>query len=343
MNEWREDNMNGQTNGLNGRRKKILFILMAVGAVLVIFGTVHFIRGLSRITTDDAYVEGRIHSIASKVPGTVNKVFVDDNQLVKDGALLVEIDSQDYDVRVSEAQAVLAAEKSRMNDAEASIKAAAANLELQEAALKQAEMDKQRAEALFKENVLPKEKNEKALTAYTIAVSQAKVAKEQLAKARSVRGLEVSLIKQRQTALESAKLNLGYTKITAPSDGYVTKKSVEVGNQIQAGQPLMAVVALDDIWVIANYKETQLKSVRPGQRVEIEVDTFPGTVFQGKVDSIMAGTGSAFSLFPAENALGNYVKVVQRIPVKIVFDKEADSSHQLRVGMSCVPTILTRE
>ena len=124
---------------------------------------------------------------------------------------------------------------------------------------------------------------------------------------------------------------------------HVTKKSVEAGNQIQAGQPLMAVVALEDIWIIANFKETQLRSVKPGQRVLIKIDTYAGKVFEGKVESIMAGTGAAFSLFPPENALGNYVKVVQRIPVKIVFDKTTDARHILRIGMSCVPTIVTHD
>ncbi|HTZ11015.1 MAG TPA: efflux RND transporter periplasmic adaptor subunit, partial [Candidatus Margulisiibacteriota bacterium] len=126
-------------------------------------------------------------------------------------------------------------------------------------------------------------------------------------------------------------------------DGYVTKKSVEVGNQIQPGQPLMAVIALDDIWVVANYKETQLKNVHPGQRVKIQVDTYPGKTFTGKVNSIMAGTGAAFSLFPPENALGNYVKVVQRVPVKIVLDKAANNEHVLRIGMSCTSTIILKD
>ena len=139
-----------------------------------------------------------------------------------------------------------------------------------------------------------------------------------------------------------AELNLSYTKICAPSDGYITRKSVEAGNQIQPGQPLMAVVALDDIWIVANYKETQLKNVKPGQRVKIKVDTYPGRIFTGKVDSIMAGTGAVFSLFPPENALGNYVKVVQRVPVKIVLDKEANKENILRIGMSVIPTVYVR-
>ncbi|MEW6675196.1 MAG: efflux RND transporter periplasmic adaptor subunit [Nitrospirota bacterium] len=120
-------------------------------------------------------------------------------------------------------------------------------------------------------------------------------------------------------------------------------KSVEIGNQVQAGQPLMAVVPLDDIWVIANYKETQLERVKPGQKVKIKVDTYPNRIFKGKVDSIMAGTGSVFSLFPPENATGSYVKVVQRIPVKIVFENGTDSGHVLRIGMSVVPTIIVKD
>lgn len=140
--------------------------------------------------------------------------------------------------------------------------------------------------------------------------------------------------------MEASRLNYGYTKIYSPSDGFVTKKAVEAGNQIQAGQPLMAIVPIGGLYVTANYKETQLENVKPGQKAEIKIDTYPGKVFVGKVNSIMAGTGSVFSLFPPENATGNYVKVVQRIPVKIVFDKDTDPEHILRMGMSVEPTII---
>jgi membrane fusion protein (multidrug efflux system) len=183
---------------------------------------------------------------------------------------------------------------------------------------------------------MPKERYEKSMTAYKLAVEQIKAAK-------SNSELEKSMVDVRDAAFKTAELNLSYTKIFSPSDGYVANKSVESGNQIQAGQPLMAVVALDDIWITANYKETQLKKVRAGQRVKIKVDTYPGKIFAGKVDSIKVGTGAAFSLFPPENALGNYVKVVQRIPVKIVLDKATDDQHVLRIGMSCVPSINTRD
>ena len=150
------------------------------------------------------------------------------------------------------------------------------------------------------------------------------------------------LIKQ-QEFLKAQELRISYTKLYAPVSGYITNRSVEAGNQIQAGQSLMAVVPLDDIWITANYKETQLARVKPGQAVRISVDTYDGKVFTGKVDTIMAGTGSIFSLFPPENATGNYVKIVQRIPVKIIFDKETDLKHILRIGMSAVPTILTED
>ncbi len=151
-----------------------------------------------------------------------------------------------------------------------------------------------------------------------------------------------ALAKQREASLRIAELNRSYTRIYAPVDGYVSKRSVEVGNQIQAGQPLLALVPLEGTWITANYKETELERVKPGQKVEITVDTYPGKTFAGRVDSIMAGTGSAFALFPPENATGNYIKVVQRIPVKITLDPGEDPGHLLRVGLSVIPTIIAK-
>ncbi|MBF0485805.1 MAG: HlyD family secretion protein [Candidatus Omnitrophica bacterium] len=302
-------------------------------------GVIHFLKNMAYVTTDDAYVEGRIHQIAPKIPGTVSKVYVVDNQKVKKGDLLVDIDPQDYEVKVKEAEAVYSAESARLKEADARISGAEAALEVQETTLRQAKIDAGRAERLFAEGAYPKEKLEKAQTAYDFSKAQIKAAKEMILQARANKELEASLVKQRQAALEKEKLNLGYTKIFAPADGFVTRKSVEDGNQLQPGQPLMAVVALDDVWVAANFKETQLKGIKPGQEAFVEVDTYPGHVFKGKVDSVMAGTGSAFTLFPTENALGNYVKVVQRIPVKIILDNDSDSGHVFRVGMSVIAKI----
>ena len=211
-----------------------------------------------------------------------------------------------------------------------------------------------RAESLYRKEALSKEKYERQQTHYDVSVAQVKAAKEQLkqaemavaaqmaavSQAEASKAAQASSMKQREAGLEAARLSYGYTRVCAPVDGYVTKKSVEVGNQLQAGQPLMALVPLEGIYVTANYKETQLERVRPGMKVDMKVDTYPGKTFRGKVESIMAGTGAVFSLFPAENATGNFVKVVQRVPVKILFDKDTDKEHVLRVGMSVVPTIV---
>ncbi len=312
----------------NSTNKKIIPVLVVVVLLAIISSVVYFLIHAHTVTTDDAYITGRVHSVAPKVSGTVKDVYVEDNQIVKAGQVLLDIDPADYQLQVTSTKAAFEAEQVRLRDAERGIRAARISL-------RQAWRDKQRADALFKENVIPREKYEKVGTTYKLAIEQFKAA-------RASRDLEEALVKQREAAFQTAQRNLGYTRIYAPSDGYVTKKSVESGNQIQAGQALMAVVALHDIWVVANYKETQLKSVRQGQRAVVKVDTYPGKVFSARVDSIMAGTGAAFSLFPPENALGNYVKVVQRIPVKIILDKSAEGENVLRIGMSCVVSIITQ-
>jgi membrane fusion protein (multidrug efflux system) len=354
----------------NNRRKKIaafiIFpLLIVIGAVILFFYREY---KATHISTDDAFVDGRVHAIASKISGTVKVIYVNDNQFTKKGDPILEIDPTDYDVRVKEAQAGLETERAKLSEIRdrvdtakkqlegilASMGEARANLELQEANLRQAEVDFKRAESLLKKEVIPREQYDKAKTTYDVAVAQVKAAKERIKQLEAsletqkavVKQTETSLIpqqaqiQQKNATLKGTELNLGYTKIYAPSDGYIAKRSVEVGNQIQPGQPLLAVVPLDDIWITANYKETQLERVKPGQKVKIIVDTYPNKVFHGKVESIQAGTGAVFSLLPPENATGNYVKIVQRIPVKIVLDQGTDPSHHLRIGMSLVPTIL---
>ena len=158
--------------------------------------------------------------------------------------------------------------------------------------------------------------------------------------ARAALAGQEATIRNKAALTAGSELNRSYTRIVSPVEGYVTRKTVEKGNQVAVGTPLLAIVPLDDVWVVANYKETQVRDVKRGQRVIIKADTYQGRTFRGRVDSMMAGTGSVFSLFPPENATGNYVKVVQRIPVKIVLDRGENSDHLLRVGMSVVPTIL---
>ena len=354
----------------NNRRKKIAAII--IFPVLIVIGAVVLFLyreyKATHISTDDAFVDGRVHAIASKIPGTVKAIHVNDNQFVKRGGPILEIDPIDYDVRVKEAQAGLETEIAKLSEIRdkvdtakkqlagimASMEEARANLELQEANLRQAEVDFKRAESLLKKEVIPREQYDKAKTTYDVAVAQVKAAKERIKQLEAsletqkavVKQTETSLIpqqaqiQQKEATLKGTELSKSYTIIYSPSDGYIAKKSVETGNQIQPGQSLMAVVPLDDIWITANYKETQLERVKLGQKVKIIVDTYPGKVFYGKVESVQAGTGAVFSLFPPENATGNYVKIVQRIPVKIILDQDTDPSHNLRIGMSVVPTIL---
>ncbi len=390
--------------------KVLLFCILGAAAGLAIFWYLRYSE--THISTDDAFVDGRVHVIAPKVPGTIQRVMVNDNQQVAPGDVLVELDATDYRVREEDAESAFRSERARiaeldtrvevarkqLQEAEYQVESARRNLDLQKTVLKQIEAEIKKAEAmvaaqtaqleqagrdsrravdLFEKEVISKEKYQNTQTAYDVAAAQLKVAKEQFLqtqatretqlarvkqaeadfmKAEAARGTQMgvirqveaaippqqALVQQKEATLKGARLNRSYTQILSPVEGFVTRKTVQVGNQVQAAQPLMAIVPLvqEDIWITANYKETVLKRVKPGQRVKIKVDTYPDKIFYGRVNSIMAGTGSVFSLFPPENATGNFVKVVQRIPVKIILEKGEDREHLLRLGMSVVPTIL---
>ncbi len=368
----------------NSRRKWALGIFFAASVATVASGALYWWYRQSHIATDDAFVEGRIHPVAARIPGTVVEVLVDDNQTVKSGQPLARIDPAPYAVRVSAASAALssasadlaaarsdilvagedlAAAQSQRTQAHVAVEAARARAALAAARLAQANRDAERAGNLFERHSISRERNEKARTDAEVAKAQDTAAREELRLAEAAvptaealvsqrraviaqreakvgqRGADV---KQKESALAEAKLYRGYTEVAAPADGYVTRKNVEAGQVVSPGQLLLAVASLSDVWVVANYKETQIEKIRPGQVASVRVDTYPGRTFQGKVESIMAGTGSAFSLFPPENATGNYVKVVQRVPVKIVLDKGEDPGHLLRIGMSVEPTVLVR-
>ncbi|HUN55253.1 MAG TPA: HlyD family secretion protein [Smithella sp.] len=358
----------GETvNNKSGRKK------MAIGAVItaVVCAAVWFIYSWymgTYISTDDACITGRIYTVAPKVGGTVASVYVNDNQYVKTGDLLLEIKTEDYDVRVRQAYTTLEAEKSMQREAENTIEvtekqnseakfkvaSARAAMDVESANLQKAETDFRRAERLLKAQAVSQEYFDQAKTYYDMARARTKTAEEglnqalanievqnaSLKRAKSSLTTKSSMVNQKEAMLQEAKLNMSYTKIYSPADGYVTKKSVETGEQLRPGQPVMAIVPLNDVWIIANYKETQLTRVKPGQKVRIKVDTYPGCAFDGRVDSIMSGTGSVLSMFPPENATGSFVKVVQRIPVKIILNNKTDPRHLLRAGMSVVPTII---
>ena len=349
-------------------RKKIIVFLILLALVFAAVWLFYSWYMRTYISTDDAYISGRIHIVAPKIAGTVASVNVNDNQYVKAGELLLEIKPEDYEVRVAQASTTLDAEKSMQSEAahqieltekeyaEAKFKvaSASANIEIEKVNMKKAELDFKRAEKLLKTQAVSQGYYDQAKTIYDTSVARLKAAEEGLnqalantevknasvKKVKSSLSARSSMVKQREAMLQETKLNMSYTKIYSPVEGYVTRKSVEVGDQLRPGQPVMTVVPLHDVWIIANYKETQLTRVKAGQKVRIKVDTYPGKVYKGRVDSIMAGTGSVLSMFPPENATGSFVKVVQRIPVKIVLSDMTDPKHPLRAGMSVVPTII---
>jgi membrane fusion protein (multidrug efflux system) len=330
----------------NGGRRKVGLVLLALVLTGVVVGGWFWYQSKVEVTTDDAFVRGHIHQISARVPGHVIQVPLVDNQRVAAGELLVELDAADYHARVANAAAEVELARNETSGDYARINAARAALQQAEAKRNQAQLDLARGTALFAREVIPREKLEQLQTAKSVADGVVTEARENLTLARAAVGaagngdLEAR-VASRVAELELARLNLSYTRILAPVAGYVTRKSVEVGNNVQAGQALLTLVQLDEPWVEANYKESQLTHVEPGQKVSFTVDAYPGETFRGRVESIMAGTGAAFSLLPPENASGNYVKVVQRIPVKIVIDQDSDPQHLLRIGMSVVPIIYT--
>jgi membrane fusion protein (multidrug efflux system) len=402
------------TGRLAGRGR--MFII--IGVVLVGAVALYLWRTAGRESTDDAQIDGHITQVSARVGGTVVKVHVKENQVVKAGEVLVELDRRDYEVAVERARAELADAQAnasgamtgipltqvstatdvrsatgsveeaqagigiadqQVQAARAQLVAAQARQREKEAAAVKSARDVERLKGLVAKDEIAQQQYDAAVASADSARAAADAATSDVAaaqaaiavaeqRARQARGtaaqanaqLQASRtgpeqlrvtkaradvanarVQQFAAALAQAELNLQRTAITAPSDGIISRKSVEAGQVIQPGQPLFALVSQGDVWVIANFKETQLRHVQAGQRVTIDVDGL-GRELNGHVDSIAAATGAKFSLLPPENATGNYVKVVQRIPVKIVFEPGQDPDHRLRPGMSVVPTIYTK-
>jgi membrane fusion protein (multidrug efflux system) len=322
-------------------------VLGMLGAA--IFYYIHFLAPYE--STDDAFIDGYVTMISPRVPGQVLKLLVTDNQKVRTGDVLAEIDPRDYEAGLAQARADLAVARSQLVQAQAQVKMSEAKVAQAQAAVAAAEAENQRAADDLKryESVESRAVSKSALD---LAQAQARAADANLAAARSqskAAEAEVVLsqagvvtataaVQQAEAKLQQAELNLSYTKILAPRDGRITARSVQLGNYVQPGQALLTLVPAD-VWVVANFKETQLTRLCPGQPVELHVDAYPGWVFKGHVDSLQAGTGARFSLLPPENAVGNYVKVVQRVPVKINFDEPLPAGLDIAPGMSVVPQV----
>jgi membrane fusion protein (multidrug efflux system) len=415
-------------------------IVLLIGAAV---GIRYWLYARSHETTDDAFIDAHITAVSPKVSGYIAKIHVQSNQQVKKGDLLVEIDPRDYEAKLDQAKAALAAGEARLkeaqtgveltrantqagvqqaagtvqqarsgveaqrasaaaertrvtqagaaiNSAQANLKQAQAQVDAAQAELVRARADVARYQELYSKDEVSRQRLDQAIATERTAEAQTEAARQRAAAAASqvnesqaaqrtaaenARRAEVQIggaqaqvreaqgklaaantapqqvaasqaqaqtasasLEQLRAAVAQAELDLSYTKLYAPDDGRVTNKSVEEGALVQSGQPLMAIVP-GDVWVTANFKENQIGHLRPGQSVEITVDAYPDKVFKGHVDSIQAGTGARFSLLPPENATGNYVKVVQRVPVKIVFDEPPDPSHLLAPGMSVQPEV----
>src|SRR4051812_40217498 len=316
------------------RRPWLMAILSVVFVLATVGGVIFYFYARAHETTDDAFIDAHIVQISPKVSGYAETVFVDDNQHVNKGDLLVQIDPRDFQAQLDQQKANLQAQQYRAKEShanvlvlEANVNAAKAALAAQQAQLDYAETQWKRYEnmpngAASEQERSSAEAARKSAEA-NVAAAQSKVAaaEAELGNGQAQERTAQAQVAMAATQVEQAELNLSYTKITAPETGRVAKRSAEDGAYLQPGQALLAVVP-DDLWVIANFKETQLDQMRPGQPVKIKIDAYPDRKFAAHVDSIHPGTGARFSLLPPENATGNYVKVVQRVPVKIRFDEK---------------------
>ena len=428
------------------RKRLPIFIIAGVLLIGAIAGTVYWLYARNYESTDDAFIDGDVVQVSPKLSAYVSKVYVHDNQQVKKGDLLVELDPRDYQARLETAQAQLKAAKAQRGQAQAgveltrkttvagrsqassnvetarsnveqtrlaaeskqggirqaqsAVKTAQANLAQTRAQVPQAEanlrlaqLEYNRQQNLYNRGDVSKQSLDQATTALQTAQAQldaankqveaaaarvseananvsvaqdnyrqalaqvnltqsqvnesqgrledAAAAPERIAVNQSQVGTADAQIAQAETAVHQAELELSYTKVYAPEDGFVTRKSVQEGQLVQPGTALMAL-SQSDVWVVANFKETQLGLMRPGQTVDVYVDAYPNKTFRGKIDSFQLGTGSRFSVLPPENATGNYVKVVQRVPVKIVFDETPEDVRLLAPGMSVQPKVKVR-
>jgi len=319
------------------RAAVLALLLLAAGAVAP--SAWNYLQSYQ--STDDAQIDGHIDPLSSRINGTVVRVLVEDDDRVKAGELLVEIDPRDYEIAVAQARARLELALAQLASARQDYAAALANTREAGAANYKAQRDAQRFAVLLDRQVVAQNEYDQYIA--TARVDAAKVDSYREAagsafKTIAARGADVDAA---QAALDQAVLNLSYTKIYAPANGIVGKRGVELGSRIEPGQTLMFVTETDEVWITANFKETQLARMRPGQKVTIHVDAV-GRSYQGYVRNLPGASGDRFSLLPSENATGNYVKVVQRLPVRIMFDAGQDPGHLLHPGMSVEPKVWLR-
>jgi membrane fusion protein, multidrug efflux system len=343
------------------RRPRVLAIGLVVIALLIAGGLYYWWSTRNLESTDDAYTDGRAITIAPQVAGEVVSLDVNDNQFVKQGQALIHIDPRQYKNSRDQAEGALATAKAQYAGQQltaevakknfpALLEQAKAQLESAKANLAKTQADYDRQISLRKPATTQQEVDQ-AATALWQAEAQVKLAEAQVkqnspvpqqigqseAQVRQLKGQ----VEQAQAQLDQAELNLSWTIVTAPQGGWITRRNVEKGNYVVAGQQILSIVT-PEVWVTANFKETQLTYMRPGQPVKIRIDAYPALDVRGHVDSIQRGSGSKFTAFPPENATGNFVKIVQRVPVKIVIDSGIPPDIPMPLGISVVPTVTIR-
>jgi membrane fusion protein, multidrug efflux system len=338
--------------------------------ILAVVGLYFFAQSMSYQSTDDAFIEGHVTGVAPKIAGKIDKVFIGDNELVKKGDPIAEIDPRDYDAQLRQKQAALESTLANAAAAQAAVDQQMAKVKSLQATVDQDKADQESSQAQADQDVDDLRREQDLYSRHVVSIqdfihSQAanRAAQANLDSAKmKVRSAEAQLLEgqaevrtfqalvqvvlaqeqENEANVEAAQLNYSYTKLFAPESGRITHKAVEPGDYVQVGQSLVALVR-ENIYVTANFKENQLDLMRPGQPVEIEVDALGGRKFNGQVESVQKGSGAAFSLLPPEDATGNYVKVVQRVPVKILFDSIPDVGLPLGPGESVVPTVKVQD
>lgn len=336
------------------RRPWFVLSIVVLAIVLAIAATAFWRYERQFESTDDAFIDGHVVRIAAKVAGYAAALHVTDNELVHKGDVLIEVDSRDFDLALMRAKAAETSATARLHDAEAQVVTAQAQAEAAEGELKAAAATAENAHRQRERNekLAPRAVSQEQLD-NSIAQDKSAAAEELASRAKSAAAdaqvnqarLQLATagaaLKDAQVQVAQARLNLEYTMIRAPITGRVTHRRVEQGDYLQVGQPLFALVA-PQVWVTANFKETQLTSMRVGQPVRVRIDAFPHQQFAAHIDSFQRGSGAQFSVLPPENATGNYVKVVQRVPVKIVFDEPLPEDVIVGPGMSVVPRVTVR-
>ena len=346
-------------------RKKSSPWVKIIGAIVVVLaiagGTYYYFATAGQVSTDDAYTDGRSLTISPKVSGYVTELLVDDNQRVRAGQVLARIDPRDYIVSRDSARAALLMAQAQQKAAQLNTEIAQKNFparllqaqgQLQQAQgqLYQAQTEYKRQHSVAHEATTQQSVDQSTaqlqlaqgqVTAAQAAVTESEPVQQNIGNAEQQVSQLDAQIKSAQAQLDQAELNLSYTIIKAPQDGWITKRNIEVGNYLQVGASIFSIVT-PQVWVTANFKESQLDQMKAGQRVTFEVDAYPHLKLEGHVDSIQLGSGSRFTAFPPENATGNFVKIVQRVPVKLIIDRGMDPASPLPLGISVVPTVYVK-